>query len=619
MSERPSTNTSDDHNLATATCGFKSPFRFAGREDEDPQVFVEDFVRWVNACELNDVKAKTFFKFSLEGEAAIWLRSVGEDGTIVNILENFRRRFYPANLSLKALTDLSEARIRSNESLLAFMDRIRMYAKRGGISEDVLVASALKAVPRSLAHRVLIEESGKVSWARLYETCRLLELLNCEEEKPEFKFNCETVKQSSRMKPGVVKDSNELLQQNQCYICRKVGHWARDCRNKHLYTKVGKNLWVKKVQEVFGVNNDMNDNDVSKNNVVYSCNFLFKNKIPLLKIRIGGDSVEALIDTGAEVNLMRKGLLPQSEIIKTSTKLFTANNNPIKVLGIVKNCIFTLNGHRFSEDIFVSEGLNREFILGYNFLVRNNLNLSFSDKSGVTVSTTDEHEKVAQLNLGVHKIETYNSNPIAVQRYRVSMHEEKELEELITDYLKKGIIRKSKSPWNAPCVLVKKKNGKLRLCVDYRKLNEVTKKDKYPMPIIEDILFSFGKAAYFSKLDALSGYHQIDMNPDDIEKTAFSCKLGSFEFLKMPFGLVNGPATFQRVMDEILRDELGKFVQVYLDDVKVCSENIEQHRKHLDIILKKIKEAGLELNKDKCEFYKSEIEILGHIISDKGC
>ena len=133
---------------------------------------------------------------------------------------------------------------------------------------------------------------------------------------------------------------------------------------------------------------------------------------------------------------------------------------------------------------------------------------------------------------------------------------------------------------------MRKKDGSLRLCIDYRDLNAVTVKDAYPMPRMDDVLDSLSGSKIFSKLDALSGYHQVGVAEADIPKTAFACRIGAFEFVRMPFGLVNAPATFQRIMDDVLREFNWKFVAVYLDDIIVHSRSLEEHRMHLDLVRK---------------------------------
>ncbi|KAF9763133.1 Retrovirus-related Pol polyprotein from transposon opus [Nosema granulosis] len=202
--------------------------------------------------------------------------------------------------------------------------------------------------------------------------------------------------------------------------------------------------------------------------------------------------------------------------------------------------------------------------------------------------------------------------------YRIGPEMEMEAAKIIHKYIREGIIRESKSPWRSPIVMEPKKNGEYRLCIDYRRLNSVTVKDAYPMPRVDEILESMGGAVIFSKLDALSGYHQIKMREEDIEKTAFACREGLFEFLRMPFGLSNGLATFQRGMNRILGRFLYKCAMVYMDDIIIFSRCEEEHRRHIVEVLSELKKAGLKLNKDKCEFGKKKMEVLGHIINKDG-
>ena len=183
---------------------------------------------------------------------------------------------------------------------------------------------------------------------------------------------------------------------------------------------------------------------------------------------------------------------------------------------------------------------------------------------------------------------------------------------------KDGIIRKSESPWSSPVVLVKKKNGKLRFCVDYRKLNSITKKDTYPLPRIDEMLDNLGKAKWFTSLDLTSGYWQVQVKEEDKEKTAFITKYGLYEFNVMPFGLCNAPSTFQRLMDVVLSSVLWKYAMVYIDDVNIYSESFEQHLEHLNEVFKLIKKANLQINPEKCHFCTNEMQFLGHIVGIDG-
>ena len=163
-----------------------------------------------------------------------------------------------------------------------------------------------------------------------------------------------------------------------------------------------------------------------------------------------------------------------------------------------------------------------------------------------------------------------------------------------------------------------KKDGRWRLCIDYRALNKQTIKDKFPLPRIDELLERLGGARVFTALDLASGYHQIGMEEGSIEKTAFRTSRGSFEFLVMPFGLTNAPSVFQRLMNKIFKDVLGIFVLVYLDDILVFSSSIEEHWGHLRVVLQKLREAKLHGRLHKCDFLKDKIEYLGFDISSDG-
>jgi len=159
---------------------------------------------------------------------------------------------------------------------------------------------------------------------------------------------------------------------------------------------------------------------------------------------------------------------------------------------------------------------------------------------------------------------------------------------------------------------------KWRMVVDYRKLNEKVIKDRYPMPLINDVLDSLGRAKYFSTLDLASGYHQIEVKQEDIPKTAFSAEGGHFEYVRMPFGLNNAPATFLRLMNNIFGELLGKCCLIYMDDIMVYSTSLQEHVTDLEKVFKKLAEANFKLQLDKTAFLKKEVEYLGHVVTQKG-
>ena len=184
--------------------------------------------------------------------------------------------------------------------------------------------------------------------------------------------------------------------------------------------------------------------------------------------------------------------------------------------------------------------------------------------------------------------------------------------------LKDGIVEPSRSPWASPVLLVPKKDGSTRFCVDYRRLNAVTKRDRYPLPQIQDIFDAMGGSTVFSTLDLKSGYWQIPMDKRDREKTAFTCHRGHFQFNRVPFGLTNAPAVFQRAMDGILSPVLGRSALVYIDDIVVFSRSTEEHLEHLREVFTLLRGAGLRLKSTKCEFSRDSVELLGYQVSAKG-
>ena len=216
-------------------------------------------------------------------------------------------------------------------------------------------------------------------------------------------------------------------------------------------------------------------------------------------------------------------------------------------------------------------------------------------------------------NLTSHVIETGDASPIRMQPYRVPHAYRDPVKHEIKEMLEQGIIEPSNSEWAAPMVIVKKKDGMIRLCVDYRRLNTVTRVDAYPMPRIDDLIDLVGQAHYISTLDLTKGYWQIPVVERDQPKTAFTTPFGLYQFKRMPFGLMGAPATFQRVMDQIL-DGLQDFTSAYLDDLIVFSTTWEDHLNHVDLVLNQLRGAGLTAKPGKCQFGMKRCSYLGHVV-----
>lgn len=371
-----------------------------------------------------------------------------------------------------------------------------------------------------------------------------------------------------------------------------------------------------------------------------------------IAVSISGLQVKFLLDTGASRSLIQsevflkfqKGFYRQV----TNVRLETLTGEEIETDGQIDLGLDTLGMQTF----IVVSNMENEGILGNDFCEKFGVKIDFEDrivtirgkKFPMTlcepgfypkVSKVEEITEVPSWLMGVDKhnvfreelghcvvsdpleIET-EGQPIKSRPYRQALTKRKVIEDEIDNMLKIGVIRPSTSPWASPITLVPKKDGSIRFCIDYRKLNSITIKDSYPLPNIQDIFDMLQGAQVFSTLDLRSGYWQAEMAEKDIPKTAFVTHRGLYEFSKLPFGLTNAPSQFQRLMNKILAEHIGTICFCYLDDIIIFSKTEEEHKKHLETILTTIENAGLTLKLKKCHFGQTQVELLGYVVSNKG-
>ncbi|KAL3708702.1 hypothetical protein TMatcc_006686 [Talaromyces marneffei ATCC 18224] len=218
-----------------------------------------------------------------------------------------------------------------------------------------------------------------------------------------------------------------------------------------------------------------------------------------------------------------------------------------------------------------------------------------------------------------HKIELEKPNELSYHPlYKMSLDELEAAREYIIDNLNKGFIEPSNAPFASPIIMAEKPGGGLRFCVDYRKLNQLTKKDRYPLPLIDEVFERLNRARIFTKLDIRQGFHRIRMHPESEDLTTFRCRYGTYKYKVMPFGLTNGPATFQRLVNDLFMDCLDQFLIAFVDDLLIYSENEIEHEIHVKRVLERLREAGLQAAIHKCEFHVTRTKFLGFILTPEG-
>ena len=229
-----------------------------------------------------------------------------------------------------------------------------------------------------------------------------------------------------------------------------------------------------------------------------------------------------------------------------------------------------------------------------------------------------ENSDLGKSGLLEHAIDTGDCKPVKQPTRRVTPYQREVMDQQLEELLAAGRIEPSQSPWSSPMVLARKHDGTYRMCIDYRKLNQLTKKDAIPLPRTNDVLEALGGAQWFSSLDLASGYWQIQVKEEDRPKTAFSTHQGQFQWRVMPFGLTNGPASFTRLMNLALSGLTWTHCLVYLDDIIIWASTFEDHLGRLRLVFDRIRTAGLKLKPSKCHFLRKEVAFLGHVVSSDG-
>lgn len=458
-----------------------------------------------------------------------------------------------------------------------------------------------------------------------------------------------------------------------CFLCNKTGHVKSQCfKNKNQDTPNSETpkiqcSYCKKIGHdesvcFFKKRDSTKNTNSTSNNVNCSTN----GNLSLTDVKICEKPIKALIDSGASCSVLKESIANSfgRKLEPCSTSLKGIGNGMILISSKVSLPV-KFNNNNLEIEFCVANDADCYYdcLIGRNAVQNSNVAIVL-DSSGCkleqlnyteSVNTVnvpnaiDDHvqdilELTSHLDLNLqHKIINIltkfpkvlpNSNYISTVKtgemtirlksdeivyyrpYRLASTEKEKVQEIISDLLKKNIIRESQSPFASPVILVKKKDGSDRLCIDYRALNKIIEKDRYPLPLIEDQIDKLGKAKYFISIDMKNGFHQIPIKDECIKYTAFVTPDGHFEFLKMPFGICNGPSVFQRAINKAV--ETLKFLLVYIDDLLIPFSEIAQGLEYLERTIEALSLSGFTINLKKCKFFVQEINYLGRHISSEG-
>ncbi|GKC62654.1 putative reverse transcriptase domain-containing protein [Tanacetum coccineum] len=436
-------------------------------------------------------------------------------------------------------------------------------------------------------------------------------------------------------KPGIV-----------CFNCQKLGHYARNCRipiKQVAPINVGRGGYEPGTCYECG----------SHPNIV-TCTFSLNDHYATILFDSGADFSFISIDFAPLINVKPSFVNPRYVIE-------VADGKKVEVNRIIRDCKLELGTSLFTIDLIPLGHGSFDVIVGMDWLSKHKAEIVCQEKvvripleSGETLLVQGERTpgiakalsnvkvdepKLSDISVLRDFLEVFpedlsglppqrqvefridlipGATPVAKSPYHLAPSEMQDLSAQLQELQDKGYIRKSHSMWGAPVLFVKKKDGALRMCIDYRELNKLIIKNRYPLPGINDIFDQLQGSRYFSKTDLQSCYHQLRVHEDDISKTAFRTRYRHFEFTVMPFGLTNAPAVFMDLINRVCKPYLDKFVIVFIDDIVVYSKSKDEHEVHLRLVLELLKKEELYAKFSKCEFWLQEVQFLGHVVNQNG-
>ncbi|GJY55623.1 putative reverse transcriptase domain-containing protein [Tanacetum coccineum] len=403
-----------------------------------------------------------------------------------------------------------------------------------------------------------------------------------------------------------------------CFECGRQGHFRSDCPKLKDQNRKNKTGNKNGVGEARGKAYVLGGGDANPDSNVVKGTFLLNNHYAFVLFDSGVD--RSFVSTTFSTLLdITPDTLDVSYAIKLADRRISETNT------ILRGCTLGLLGNPFNVDLMPVELGSFDVIIGMDWLANHHtvivcdekiVRIPYGDEVLIILEDLPGLPPTRQVEFQIDLV--HGVAPVARAPYRLAPSELQELSTQLQEHSDKGFIRPSSSPWGAPILFVKKKDGSFRMCIDYRELNKLTVKNRYPLLRIDELFDQLQGSSVYSKIDLRSGYHQLRVRDEDIPKTAFRTHYGHYEFQVMPFGLTNALAIFMDLMNRVCKPYLDKFIFIFIDDILIYSRSEEEHVEHLKLIMELLKKEELYAKFSKCDFWLSMVQFLSHMIDSEG-
>ena len=629
---------------------------FDGKEGYPIETWIEDFEETASLMGWNELQKLVFAKKSLRGIAKLFIQS--EKGvTTWRMLEKLLREEFGIKVnSAQVHRQLMQRKKQKDESVQEYMLTMREIGSRAYVEEEAVIQYIIDGIMDEPVNKIVLY--GAKSFSEFKGKIKLYEQIKLKNQGYASRNNAnqnvaEKMKKDKYVKTETKSNTDNSKRYSQrtenCFNCGMKGHKSKECPSKQ------------KGMKCFGCNGyghiskDCPKKSENENppKVNASVNSIMRNNTVNLIIK--KHKFVALFDTGSDINAIReeayKKYLRDIPLTPSSLSLSGIGTNNVETIGsfdttaIINDEEFKMTFHVIPEN-----AINFEAIIGNPLLSQAEVSLT---NDGVVVHKMEETNFMMQIKIAKenkidtdhirdpsikesvedivntykpHKTETTgvemkiiltNEEPIYESPRRLPLPEKQEVEKQVDEWLEAGIIRPSSSDFASPVVLVRKKDGTQRMCIDYRKLNRKIIKDRFPLPLIDDVLDKLQNARVFSTIDLKNGFFHVTVEEDSRKYTSFVTHHGQFEFCKVPFGLCNSPSVFQRFVYQVFRPLMIKnYAIVYMDDIIIPSKDESEGLTRLKLVLDTASKYGLEPKFKKCQFLKRQVVFLGHVIVD---